>query len=644
MSIRMDHAANASDSGPPPVTSAHGSTSPHGENGQLPARSDKTSIEDAVIPDVLQETTEGANPRPGPRSQAPVNLSDALERQAQQDNTMGLPNGAINNDGVEGFGSQSAHSLFDNPPNLSRVRQLLFECKDPIEMSLQEFETYWPFVDNVWVKQRSHTTKEGNSTTEYYMCRLRRPTHRPRGEPKPAAEGRRPRKKPVRQGGVCNVQIKVIKSEGAFSTVTISKTRGSSSNHTHDLDHIDNIKRNSAIMEFIWKEAIKGYLPSSIFAKFQEEPVNLHHAGGRFMTITDVRNVAAKWRIQNPEVTLIAHEGYTLRKGAGIFRPSNISGTHDNSQNPTPPLSMPKLPPDTLSFPQFSLEFLEPYLPQRLGQSQLTPGRASMGRPPKGKVFPHITLSYASSMDSKVSLTAGMQTVLSGPEAKLMTHYLRSRHDAILIGVGTALADNPGLNCRLEGAGGFGGLGRMWQPRPVVIDPTARWAIQPDCRMLRTAVEGKGKAPWIVVSPGAEIDPQRLLMLKSYGGDYLRISEYHHQWRLRWEVILRALASEGIESVMIEGGGTVLSELLNPEYSNFIDSIIATVAPTYLGRGGVSVSPDSKVDADGNPNAALNPREVKWTPLGQNVIMCGKIRPEVAPSVHGLAPIEGSEQ
>ncbi|KAJ5090422.1 2-5-diamino-6-ribosylamino-4(3H)-pyrimidinone 5'-phosphate reductase [Penicillium argentinense] len=114
-------------------------------------------------------------------------------------------------------------------------------------------------------------------------------------------------------------------------------------------------------------------------------------------------------------------------------------------------------------------------------------------------------------------------------------------------------------------------------------------------------------------------------MLKGYGGDFLRIVEYNQNWRLRWEAVLQALASEGIRSVMIEGGGSVLSELLNPEYTNFIDSIIVTVAPTYLGRGGVGVSPDSKLDQEGNPHAALNPREVKWTPLGQNVIMCGKI-------------------
>jgi 2,5-diamino-6-(ribosylamino)-4(3H)-pyrimidinone 5'-phosphate reductase len=520
-----------------------------------------------------------------------------------------------NNDASTNQDTMSGYSLIDNPPNLARIRQVMFECKEPIEISLEEFETYWPFIDNVWVKQRSNSSKEGHCTTDYYMCRLRRPTHRS-SDTRPLPEGKRPRKKRVREGGMCNFQIKVVRFEGAYSTVTIARTPGSSHVHSHDLDYIDKVKRNSGLMEFARKEAVKGYLPSSIYTKFQEEPEKLIEAGGKFCTVTDVRNVSAKWRIQNPEVKLVPHEGYTYQKGHGIVRAQSAGDTNQPAIAGKQPniTALSPLPPDTLSFPQFPLEFLDAYLPRHDEKREL----------------PHVTLSYASSMDSKISLLPGMQTVLSGPEAKLMTHYLRSRHDAILIGVGTVLADNPGLNCRLEGAGGFGGLGRMWQPRPVVIDPTGRWPVHPECRMLRTAVEGKGKAPWVIVSPGAQIHPQKLMMLKGYGGDFLRIVEYNQNWRLRWEAILRALSSEGIKSVMIEGGGTVLSELLNPEYTEFIDSLIVTVAPTYLGRGGVGVSPDSKRDEQGKPNAALNPREIKWVPLGQNVIMCGKIR--AAPS------------
>lgn len=606
----MDHAPHATDSSPHEATSGS-SASPHHDDKRATDGISNTENEEELAPRIpqLDAMDEDLPPR---RASTPMNLSGALEKQAQQADVNGFAHHDTDETRVpERASGAPVHSLFNNPPNLAKIRRVLFECKDPIEISLEEFETYWPFIDNAWVKQRSNSSKEGHCTTDYYMCRLRRPTHRT-VETRPLAEGKRPRKKRVREGGICNFQIKVIRFEGAYSTVTIARTPGSSDVHSHDLDHMDQVKRNSGLMEYVRRESVKGYLPSSTYTKFQEEPEELQEAGGRFLNVIDVRNISAKWRIQNPEVNLVPHEGYEYQQGQGIVKRRGTDGATESAQpKPTQSVSTPPLPPDTLGFPQYPLDFLQPYLPNHSERRE----------------FPHVTLSYASSMDSKVSLRAGMQTVLSGPEAKVMTHYLRSRHDAILIGVGTVLADNPGLNCRLEGAGGHGGLGRMWQPRPVVVDPTGRWSIHPECRMLRTAVEGKGKAPWIVVSPGAQIDPQRLMMLKGYGGDFLRIVEYNQNWRLRWEAVLRALASEGIKSVMIEGGGTVLSELLNPEYTNFIDSIIVTVAPTYLGSGGVSVSPDSKLDTEGNPNAALNPREVKWTPLGQNVIMCGKIRP-----------------
>ncbi|KAL2866811.1 RibD family protein [Aspergillus lucknowensis] len=589
------------------------------EESQVQARSRRLNIDDIAEDRSERGAAEGSSPpMTEDRSNAPNRASSGVSLDDSGD-------GAID---ATQAGEPAAYELIDNPPNLAKIRQVMFECREPIEISLQEFETYWPFIDNVWVKQRSNSSKEGHCTTDYYMCRLRRPTHRS-SDTRPLPEGKRPRKKRVREGGLCNFQIKVIRFEGAYSTVTIARTPGSSREHSHDLDYIDKVKRNSGLMEFARREASKGYLPSSIYTKFREEPEKLIEAGGKFCTVTDVRNVSAKWRLQNPEVKLVPHEGYEYQKGHGIVRTrvteSGDSAPPSDSAAP-PPSTLPPLPPDTLPFPQFPLDFLEPYLPKNCGKRE----------------FPHVTLSYASSMDSKISLLPGMQTVLSGPEAKLMTHYLRSRHDAILIGVGTVLADNPGLNCRLQGAGGYGGLGRMWQPRPVVIDPMGRWPVHPDCRMLRTAVEGKGRAPWVVVSPGAQVHPQALMMLKGYGGDFLRIMEYHQNWRLRWEPILRALASEGIKSVMIEGGGRVLSELLNPEYSEFVDSIIVTIAPTYLGSGGVGVSPDSKRDAQGKPNAALNPRDVKWVPMGQNVIMCGKIRkpPPLPPS--NPSPLESN--
>jgi 2,5-diamino-6-(ribosylamino)-4(3H)-pyrimidinone 5'-phosphate reductase len=61
-----------------------------------------------------------------------------------------------------------------------------------------------------------------------------------------------------------------------------------------------------------------------------------------------------------------------------------------------------------------------------------------------------LTLTYAQSLDGQIALSPGTQTALSGQETKAMTHYLRYKHEGILVGVGTAEADDPGLNCRFD--------------------------------------------------------------------------------------------------------------------------------------------------------------------------------------------------
>lgn len=76
---------------------------------------------------------------------------------------------------------------------------------------------------------------------------------------------------------------------------------------------------------------------------------------------------------------------------------------------------------------------------------------------------------------------------------------------------------------------------------------------------------------------------------------------------------------------MIEGGGMVINDLLLPEHAQFISSVIITTAPKYLGRGGVMVSPQMRHDGSGKPQAVTEFKNVSWNPLGEDIIMCGKI-------------------
>lgn len=201
-----------------------------------------------------------------------------------------------------------------------------------------------------------------------------------------------------------------------------------------------------------------------------------------------------------------------------------------------------------------------------------------------------------------------------------MTHYLRTRHDAILVGAGTANADNPGLNSRYADEKGLVGLER--QPRPVVLDAHGLWRPRGDGKVFELARKGEGKAPWWITGgsylvgnqpPG--YDETVRLVREESGGQVLQAGGDKD-----WREILELLAAQGIRSVMIEGGGSIINNLLEARNQQYVNSVIVTIAPTYLGAGGVSISPNRT--NDGNE---VRVTEVKWIAMGQDIVMAGRL-------------------
>ncbi|KAL2023421.1 hypothetical protein VTK56DRAFT_2778 [Thermocarpiscus australiensis] len=273
---------------------------------------------------------------------------------------------------------------------------------------------------------------------------------------------------------------------------------------------------------------------------------------------------------------------------------------------------MPPQEEEILSFPPSHASLISPYLPQPTSPSPTTSSRP----------YPHVTLTYAHSLDASIALAPGVRTALSGPQSKAMTHFLRARHDAILVGAGTAVADDPGLNSRLEGVDG----GRRRQPRPVVLDPRGRWDFLRG-KVIRLAREGRGLGPWVMVASGADdgVTEERRRVLEEVGGRYLTVEARGQGGTFEWGDVLAALKREGVESVMIEGGGEVINSLLAPPGNRFVDSVIVTIAPTWLGQGGVVISPPRMAGEDGTAPAAVRLAEVTWCPLGEDVVLCGRI-------------------
>lgn len=234
--------------------------------------------------------------------------------------------------------------------------------------------------------------------------------------------------------------------------------------------------------------------------------------------------------------------------------------------------------------------FLDPFLPE---SSKETTRR------------PFVTLTYAASLDSRIAAQPGTQTLISHPQTKIMTHYLRSKHSAILVGVGTFNADDPGLNCRY-------GSEPSHQIRPVILDPHFRCTLTEDSRIVRTARAGENLAPWVVVdesvfsschSPGPRdaanhADSQaKKNLIESIGGKILVLPlqelKVDSSSLLFWTTIFVELKLQGINSIMVEGGAAVINSLL--ECSSLIDSLVVTVGPVYLGSQGVQVSPSREV-------------------------------------------------
>lgn len=154
-----------------------------------------------------------------------------------------------------------------------------------------------------------------------------------------------------------------------------------------------------------------------------------------------------------------------------------------------------------------------------------------------------------------------------------MTHYLRSRHDAIMVGIGTAKADNPGLNTRYSEDGNEI-VGMDSQPRPFVLDPGGRWRVEDTPKLFSLAETGEGRAPWWVVGHGGEgLDEGLVERIEGFGGGVCDAGQYgNREDGVDWDTILRNMSKTGIRSVMIEGGGTVriLGEPSNSQEANYM--------------------------------------------------------------------------
>jgi GTP cyclohydrolase II len=174
---------------------------------------------------------------------------------------------------------------------------------------------------------------------------------------------------------------------------------------------------------------------------------------------------------------------------------------------------------------------------------------------------PLVTLTYAQSLDGSIAARAGHPLAISGPESQSFTHSLRAAHDAIMVGIGTVLADNPRLNVRLV-------PGK--NPQPILLD--SRLRIPSYARLLQD-----GNLPWVVAAPAAEASRQA--DLEKLGARVFRLPE-GLGGGIDLTALLAKLGEMGIASLMVEGGAQVINSFIT---SRLVDQVIVTVAPVLVG-------------------------------------------------------------
>jgi diaminohydroxyphosphoribosylaminopyrimidine deaminase/5-amino-6-(5-phosphoribosylamino)uracil reductase len=212
---------------------------------------------------------------------------------------------------------------------------------------------------------------------------------------------------------------------------------------------------------------------------------------------------------------------------------------------------------------------------------------------------PHLTLKLAATIDGRIATRSGDSAWVSGEAARARVHRLRAEVDAVMVGVGTAVRDDPRLTVRAV---------RGRDPVRVVVDSRAR--LPATARMLR-----EGEAP-VLVAATERAPAARVRALERAGAEVMRVRARGE--RVDLAALLAALAARGVLTVLCEGGATLAGALLD---ANLADKLLVFYSPKIVGCGVPMFL------AEGAPTmAAARPlREARWRKVGEDLLLEGYV-------------------
>jgi diaminohydroxyphosphoribosylaminopyrimidine deaminase/5-amino-6-(5-phosphoribosylamino)uracil reductase len=183
---------------------------------------------------------------------------------------------------------------------------------------------------------------------------------------------------------------------------------------------------------------------------------------------------------------------------------------------------------------------------------------------------PLVALKLATSMDGRIATSTGASQWITGPDARAFGHRLRASHDAIMVGSGTGLADDPALTCRLPGL----------SPRsPVRVVLDARLRIDPRSTLASTAWQ---TPTWLFTAPDHDRTKARALINQG-----VRIEQVPAvaTGGVALVPVLARLAERGITRLLVEGGAVLAASLMR---EHLVDRLYLFRAPLLIGGDGVA--------------------------------------------------------
>ena len=220
---------------------------------------------------------------------------------------------------------------------------------------------------------------------------------------------------------------------------------------------------------------------------------------------------------------------------------------------------------------------------------------------------PWVVLKAAMTLDGKIAARTGDARWVTGETARRRVHVMRRNLTAILVGIGTVEADDPMLDCRLDADG------HPRQPVRIVADSSAR--ISPETRLVRTARELR-----TVVAHTAAAGAERLRRLREAGVETW-LCEAGADGRLSATDLVRRIGGAGLDSVLLEGGGTLNESFLR---EGLVDEAAVFLAPKFIGGR------DAKTPVEGEGYArmadAVELERVTAEALGADWLISGIVK------------------